>query len=127
MTAWCRTGSPAGIVDEFPTCGIFPTVAKPSDPRGLTRFVEEFTNYSTMEDDPAAAAKSDKLIASEFVDVYTSMADVLEAVGRPVLSKLKMVTNIISIEVARGVLYLTASQAARTARVRRGRGWSSLL
>ena len=82
-------------------------MAKPSDPRGLTRFVEEFTNYSTMEDDPAAAAQSDKLIASKFVDVYTSMADVLEAVGKqPVLSKLKTATKIVSIEVVKGRLIL---------------------
>ena len=60
VASWCLAGSPAGIVDQYPTCGIFPEVTKPSDPRALTRFDDDFTNYSTVEDDPAAAAEVDK-------------------------------------------------------------------
>ena len=51
---WLVEGAPAGINREYTTCGIFPEVDKTGDKFDLSYYDEAFTNYASVDEDPAA-------------------------------------------------------------------------
>ena len=70
---WLKTGSPAGIDVEYETCGVFPPTAKESEYFEPVFYSDAFTNYDSVDGDPAVEADVQKLLDSGYFDVYESL------------------------------------------------------
>ena len=99
VASWLWTGAPAGIVDVVPDWGIFPKSADASaemDYSELASSFESSSNYSSVDDDPAAAELVSALLdkTKGWVRCFPSQEAAADFLGAPpVLSKLHVLTK----------------------------------
>ena len=95
---WLRAGAPAGIECHPELKGVFPPKALDeanAQPRiNMTSYRQGHRNYTSVEEDSAAIAELNKLVASSFVSVPPSRRAVKRYLrSEPVLSKLATITK----------------------------------
>ena len=95
---WLVRGSPAGITSWPKDKGICPAVeGDPAYDVCMANFSEDFSNYKSVGEDSDAEEEITKLGATDYLDVYGSLNEVLQAIGAPpTVSKLALIKNIIN-------------------------------